>query len=141
MKSNLVILVSRILTQYFPALSFLVSVVPKHILHRYSKEMSKKSEVVVIDILMKNETKRKDMLDIMNAMQDYLGDNYPEDRHVVSGGDHLTCERQVGAQRHMMDGDTSRDRLETLEPVAEDWHCQLCMIVVRVYTCVVPAIK
>ena len=126
-KSNLV---SWILTQYFPALGFLGKVVPKHILHRYSKQMSEKSEVVVLDILMKNETKHKDMLDIMNTMQDYLGDSYPHDRRVVSGGDHLTCERQIGAQRHMMDGDTSEERLEILEPVAEDWHCQLCIIVV-----------
>ena len=37
--------------------------------------------------------------------------------HVLSGGDHLTCERQVGAQRHVMCGNTSRDRLEILEPV------------------------
>ena len=35
-KSNLVILVSRLLTKYFPALRFLTSIVPKHIRHKYS---------------------------------------------------------------------------------------------------------
>lgn len=129
-KSNLVVLVSRILVQYFPALKFLSGVVPKHIRHKYSSEMAKKSEVVVLDILLKNETEHKDMLDIMHTMQDYLGDGYPQERRILSGGDHLTCERQIGAQRHMMDGNTQQERLEILEPVVEDWHCQLCIITV-----------
>ena len=129
-KSNLVVLVSRILVKYFPALKFLAAVVPKHIHHKYSKEMAKKSEVVVLDILMKNETEHKDMLEIMGVIQDYLGDSYPQERRVLSGGDHLTCERQIGAQRHMMDGNTQQERLEILEPVVEDWHCQMCILVV-----------
>ena len=126
-KNNLVILVSRILTQYIQGLSCLAKAVPQHITHRYSKEMSSKSEVVVLDILMKNENYHSDMVEIMTTMQDYLGSEYPSDRRVTSGGDHLTCERQLGAQRHMMDGDTPRDRLELLEPQAEDWHCLVCV--------------
>ena len=55
------------------------------------------------------------MIDIMKCMQGYLGDNYPDERKVLSGGDQLMCERQVGAQRHTMDGDTVRDRLGLLE--------------------------
>ena len=49
---------------------------------------------------MKNESKSKDMVDIMTTLQDYLGEDYPDDRPVLSGGDQMTCERQVGAQRH-----------------------------------------
>ena len=61
--------------------------------------MSLKSEVIILDILMKNEN-------CHGNMQDYLGSGYPSDRQVASGSDHLTCERQLGAQQHMMDGDT-----------------------------------
>ena len=60
MKSNLVIIVSRILTKYFSQLAPFAKVVQKHILHLYSAEMSNKSDVFVLDILMKNETKNKD---------------------------------------------------------------------------------
>ena len=127
-KSNLVILVSRILTQYIQSLSCLAKAVPQHIGHRYSKEMSMKSEVIVLDVLMKNENCHSDMVEIMATMQDYLGKEYPSDRRVASGSDHLTCERQLGAQRHMMDGDTPRDRLELLKPQAEDWHCLVCVL-------------
>lgn len=127
-KKNLVVLVGRILTQYFPGLATLSKIVPKHIQHQYSSKMCQKSEVVVLDVLMKNEAKHKDMLDIMATLQDYLGKDYPGDRQVLSGGDHLTVERQVGAQRHMMCGNTSKDRMELLQPVVEDWHCLVCFI-------------
>ena len=77
----------------------------------------------MLDVLMKNESSRSDMIDIMKCMQDYLGKEYPSERRVPSGGDQQTCERQVGAQRHTMDGDTIQDRLGILEPVMDDWHC------------------
>ena len=83
---------------------------------------------------MKNEAKHKDMLDIMNTLQDYLGENYPDDRPVLSGGDQLTSERQVGAQRHMMCGNTVKERLELLRPVTEDWHCLVAIIGVSSYS-------
>ena len=127
-KNNMVTLIGRILTQYFPALAPLSKVVPKHIPHQYSYQMSQKSDIAVLDVLMKNEILRSDMLDIMQVLQDYLGKNYPDDYRVLSGGDHLTCERQIGAQRHMMCGNSRRERLELLEPVVEDWHCVVCLL-------------
>ena len=47
----------------------------------------------MLDILMKNEAKHKDMLDIMKTLQGYLGEDYADDQPVLSGGDQLTCER------------------------------------------------
>ena len=129
-KSNIVILISRIIVQYFPALGFLSKTVPKHIHHKYSQKMSEKSEVVVMDVLMKNETIRKDMLEIMGHMQDYLGENYSHEHRIASGGDHLTCERQKGSQKHVMDGNTHKDRLDVFEPMAEDFHFLMCIVVV-----------
>ena len=35
---------------------------------------------------------------------------------------------QTGAQRHVMCGDTPRERLELLEPVSEDWHALVCLL-------------
>ena len=127
-RNNLAVLVSRLLVQYFKDLSSLSKSVPNHIKHKYSQQMSKKSEVVVLDVLMKNEATSAGMLDIMTAMQDYLGEEYPPKKKVASGGDQLTCERQTAAMRHMMDGDTPKDRLQLLEPQSEDWHCLVCML-------------
>ena len=52
-----------------------------------------------------------------------LGYWYNHERRVLSGGDQLTKERQIGAQRHMMCGNSIQERLELLEPTSEDWHC------------------
>ena len=75
LKANLVVLVSRVLCDYFSHLAPFRKFVNKHIKHPYSEEMSKKSDVYVLDILMKNEAKHKDMIDIMTTMQSYLGDD------------------------------------------------------------------
>ena len=127
-QDNLVVLVSRIICQNIKHLSIISSVLPAHIQHQYSGEMAKKSEVIVLDVLMKNEAKNADMLDIMQTMQGYLGDNFPLEQRVLSGGDQLTCERQVGAKRHMMDGDTRKDRLDEFEIQTEDWHALMSFL-------------
>jgi len=129
-KQNLVVLVSRILTRYMHSLFPLSKAIPQHITHKYTAQMSKKSEVVVLDVLMKNEAKSSDMIDIMKKMQQYLGEGYPKDRRVASGGDQLTCECQAGSQRHVMCGNTPEERLELLEPQCEDWHCMVCVLTV-----------
>lgn len=127
-KKNLVDLISRILTQYIPGLAPLAKFVPQHILHQYSKEMAQKSEVYALDVLMKNEAKHSDMIDIMRTLQSYLGESYNDDRRVISGGDQLTCERQVGAQRLTRCANSVAERLELLEPVSEDWHCLVSLL-------------
>ena len=127
-KENLVVIVSRVLTQYFTKLASFAKVVPKHIHHIHSAEMSQKSEVYALDVLMKNEAKSTDMIDIMKIVQAYLGEQYKEERRVACGGDQLTCERQVGSQRHLMCGNTIQERLGLLEPVIEDWHCLVVFI-------------
>lgn len=129
-ESNLVILVARLLTSYIKDFSFLSKAVPNHIRHVYSTVMSGKSEVAVLDVLHKNEAYGPDMIDIMQSLHEYLGSDYQTDRRVASGGDQLTCERQAAAQRHMMHEDTPLERLDILEPVAEDWHCLVCVLMV-----------
>ena len=129
-KQNLVTIVSRILTCYIHDLTPLSKSITKHIPHKYLKHMSSKSEVAVLDVLMKNETKHSDMLDIMHMMQGYLEKNYPLERKVASGDDQLTCERQICSQHHMMDGDTPEEQLQLLETQIEDWHCLVCILTV-----------
>ena len=121
-QNSLVILVSCILCRYMKCLSSFSSLVPGHIPHEHSKEMACKSEVAVLDVLSKNEATHSDMLDIMKTLQGYLGEEFPNDKKVVSGGDQLTCEREANARHYMLDGNTPHERLALLEPVCEDWH-------------------
>ena len=133
-KGNLVTIVSRVLKQYISGLIPLRNSILKHIRHIYTTEMSRKSEVVVLDVFMKNENKHADMIAIMSALQGHLGSNYNEERKVLSGGDLLTFE---GEQKHMMCGNTLRERLQILEPVVEDWHCLVSLLGVsyNYFTC------
>ena len=130
-ENNLVVLVSRIITAHIKCLQPLAKYVPEHIKHKYSDAMAEKSDVVVLDVLMKNEAYGPDMIDIMRSLQDYLGKEFPTSQKVASGGDQLTCERQAAAQRHMMHEDNPADRLQLLEPQIEDWHGLVCFMTVR----------
>lgn len=131
-KQNLVVIVSRILVKYIKALNPLSKAIPEHIDHQYSAEQSMKSEVAVVDVLMKNETSSIDMLDIMKKMQSYTVNL--KDR-VLSGGDLTTCERQVAAQHHVMDGNTREEQLMKLEPVVEDFHLIMNLLDVSASAC------
>ncbi len=119
------VLVSRTLCTYIQCLQKYKRSVCSHIAHIHSKELTVKSEVVVLDVLHKNETKGADMIDIMN---EYLGDS---SKIRPSGGDYLTVERQRCSQQHFMDSDTQRGRLGLVEPCAEDWHCLMNVLMVR----------
>ena len=129
-KHNLVVLVCRLLCTFFQDLTPFSKSVPAHIPHKYSQEMGKKSEDAVIDVLLKDETRHSDMIDIMGYMQDCLGKDFPESERILSFGDLVTCERQLGSQQHVLDGNTPRERLQLLEPQAADWHFQLCILCV-----------
>ena len=71
----------------------------------------------------------------MNTMQEYLGSDYDKERIILSGGDQVTYERQLGSLKHMMCGNTTRERLQVLEPVVEDWHCLVSLLRVCKMNC------
>ena len=130
-ESDLEVLVGRIVCEYIKGLRELKRSVVKHIPHTYSDKMAEKSEVIVLDVLHKNETKSSDMVLIMREMASYLGASY---KHTaLSGGDHVTCEREQGAKRHVMCSNTREGRLEQLEPCVEDWHCVMNFMIVSCY--------
>ena len=128
-EGNLVIVVSHILCENIKDLSCVAKLVPQHIYNQCSSTMCKKSEVVVLHVLHKNEASNGDMLAIMKTQQTFHNST------VLTGGDQLTCERQRCAKTHVMDGNTQEDRLDLLEPVVEDWHALQSFLGVSVCVC------
>lgn len=64
----------RIIVKVFPALAFLADLLPKHIPHEYSEEMKCKSEVITMPVLMKDEKKYAEYVEVMDTFEDWLQD-------------------------------------------------------------------
>ena len=67
LQSDFKVLVGRIFLEFFkqPQFAAVKKLVPQHILHRYTKEMSSKSEVFPLLIQFKDEKKCADVVDIL----------------------------------------------------------------------------
>ena len=54
--------------------SWMKSVLPAHIYHPYQVQMSQKSEVYQLPILMKNEAHHEDCVDILDGYETFISD-------------------------------------------------------------------
>ncbi|XP_078356450.1 uncharacterized protein LOC144641297 [Oculina patagonica] len=106
--------------------------VPTHIPHPHSKQMSCKSQVVHLGLLDKNENKSEDRM--LQILQHCSAEYVPADSestilHKINlGGDHLTVERAIGAINAVSDSDSPQERLEGLIPKHEDFHCEMIFL-------------
>lgn len=68
-KQDLIVLVARVLVEFFPSLSFLKSVIPEHIQHNFSREMANKS---IKPIVPYNQSKHADVVQYLESLQTFL---------------------------------------------------------------------
>ena len=61
-RKGFIVLVSRVLLEFFPCLHALESLTPKHIRHGYSEEMAKKSVIINLSIVPLNQSKYSDVV-------------------------------------------------------------------------------
>ena len=67
---------ARIIVKVFPKLHFISVLLPKHIPHQYSEEMKLKSEVITMPVLMKDEKKYADCVDVMDTFEEWIREIY-----------------------------------------------------------------
>lgn len=97
-------------------------------------------------MLLKNENKQEDMVNIMEHLTRYVpyitkedavfddvsGDMVPLITHifhtVMLGGDQLTVERIRGSQRARCNADQELQTLKCLHGVVEDWHAEVAIM-------------
>ena len=72
LRDDIKVLVGRVLLQKIPHLSFFKHVIPNHIAHPYKTEMSKKSIIVPLPMMMKDEKKYEDVIDILDGYEQHL---------------------------------------------------------------------
>ena len=101
---------------------------------------------VPLGIILKDETKYDDMIDILEHIQQYVPVKHVQRELVVPvtgevlhledqefartlvGGDQLTAARACGAQLFRSNSETNEHRLAGLLPVCEDWHAKQCLL-------------
>ena len=66
----------RIFVEFFPALGFIDNFLPKHISHEYSDAMKQKSNIITMPVVMKDEKKNSDCVDVMDTFEDWVNDMY-----------------------------------------------------------------
>lgn len=69
---NYIVLVSRVLVNFFPSSSPLKGIVPKHIRHQYSEEMAKPSEIIGLPVVPFNQNKIGDVCQYLGYLTKFL---------------------------------------------------------------------
>ena len=110
-RKDFIVLVSRVLIEFFPCLSPLESIIPKHIKHHFSEEMLKKSVIISLPIVPYNQSKHFDVVQYLDVLQDLLLEIYaPDDTNPFSGD--VSEEEELGRKDKLLKGRKSSE--ETL---------------------------
>ncbi|XP_060563373.1 uncharacterized protein LOC132722819 [Ruditapes philippinarum] len=131
--SDMCILVSRVLTDFFPWLNFAKSAVSNEIQGGTPLKMKLKNTVIPLQIQHKIEQKYADVVDILDTYQD-LGETLYQGSglqvpQIHIGGDQLTRERFSGAKRLRAAALTASERFENLSPITfELFHLQMTVL-------------
>jgi len=76
MRERYKIFLGRILCESFPAFNVLKDVLPAHTACRYSAEMRTQSVVVPLPVLMKDEKKYSDLVDVLDQLEAWVREIY-----------------------------------------------------------------
>ena len=76
MRERYKIFSGRIVCESFPAFNFLIDVLPAHTACQYSAEMRTQSVVVPLPVLMKDEKKYSDLVDVLDHLEAWVHEMY-----------------------------------------------------------------
>lgn len=147
LRSNIIVLVARVLTKMVPCLAHIKDAVPKHIPHPYSKEMASKSVIIGLPVQPFSQSKHADVVQYLDYLESFLSEVHaPENEEVPEnessntrqarldqnlkgikvplGGDQLGRERVTGAKKLRLGCDSATARLEHIEEMPELWHAK-----------------
>lgn len=140
-KESLKVLLGRILCENIDHFSWMKTIIPKHISHDYENAMSKKSEVFLLPVLLKNEQSLSDCIHILKSYEQQLTLWYTkagrasdlDDIKVPVGGDQLTRVRLQSAKALQDGALTSTERLDHLDPMIMEMFHTLMDLLEKMY--------
>ena len=129
LRDRMAILVSRVICRHLPWFrTHFQSTVVKHIVHPYTLESSQRSALINLGIFKENPCSTQGAIGIYESLQKYVPsiDNKPYTTLVF--GDGLSCERGNDAHKARSNGQTEWERLEGLEPAAQEFHKEMLLL-------------
>ena len=75
-KERYKLLIAKILCQNFPAFKFLHDLIPEHLPNEYLKQMKTKSTVIPFPVLLKDEKKYADVVDVLDQLETWTHQIY-----------------------------------------------------------------
>ncbi|XP_038062978.1 uncharacterized protein LOC119733651 [Patiria miniata] len=127
LRDEMVIITSRILCQEITPLRHLKN--EWDIVHQYSEESSKQSDMVPLGVIEKDESKTDEMIEILDTLHKYVPRNERDGPGtLILHGDGLSCERVKDAQNARINGATQWAQLTGLQPCVQEWHKQVIIL-------------
>ena len=122
LQSNFKHHIGQIIVKYLSFLCDFKNCVESPISHPHSEEVSKKSEIMILGLMDKNEN--KDMIDIMKELHEKFIPQVQGEvaEPITFGGDVLTNERGYAAQLNMMNETNSMGKLAGMNHRPEGLH-------------------
>ena len=118
-RSTTMILVGRLMIEFFPHFSFLKGVTPEHITHKYSEEMKQKSVIISMPIINGSEMEYADCIKALREIEGWIKEIYvkaglireediptPQNPPIPDGGAH---QGQIYGHRNFTEGDPMKE--------------------------------
>ena len=122
-RQDYTVLMSHVVCKFLPYFQIFEDIIPSKLSQPVSEKLCLKTKVVPMPVLLKNEQKAQDVVDILASYESLIsesctgaGKNF-EGFLVHIGGDQLTRERFSQAKCLRAHEDTAKDRFENLSPI------------------------
>ncbi|VDI38279.1 Hypothetical predicted protein [Mytilus galloprovincialis] len=98
--------------------------------HCYSRQSSKKSKLIPLGVLNKDECKIAEMIDVMEDYHKYVPMGTDMNPFIIPlYGDQLSVERANDAQNARINAESQWDQLQGLHPSIQEWHKRAIILV------------
>ena len=129
LRSRMEVIVGRILSRHLSWFkdNFGIFSTP-HILHEHSSETSRKSILINLGVFNENPSSTAGAIGIYERLQQYVPNINSKPYTTLVYGDGLSCERGNDAHRARANGLNEWERLEGLEPAAQEFHKEMLLL-------------
>ena len=129
LRNTMKTIVGRIISRHIPWVkNHFGNCSTPHIIHEKSTEMSRKSILINLGVFDENPSSTQGAIGIYEKLQQYVPSINSKPYPTLVFGDGLSCERGNDAQKARLNGLNQWERLEGLEPAAQEFHKEMILL-------------